>query len=103
MNGVWTCAINHAATLDESILEEEDPIEVYARGADWGARWMIAIIQMAEAIQYTDTIRRIERVVGPLDDESGEGPSSPWPISGLDQSIFDEFTADWAPLPGEEE
>ena len=59
--GVWDNAFLHAdSEALESPLAEDDPPEVYAHGADWGARWMAAIIGIGEAIQAADRARVLE-------------------------------------------
>ena len=59
--GVWDNAYAHADTDDlQSPLAEDDPPEVYAHGADWGARWMATIIGMGNSIALANRARVLE-------------------------------------------
>ncbi len=47
--GVFDNALDYADALPP--MNPYDPAEAYARGAEWGAGWMVAVIGMGQAIR----------------------------------------------------
>ena len=51
--GVWDNALEHADSELASILDEDDPAECFAHGANWGVCWYVAIVGMFEEMRRT--------------------------------------------------